>query len=98
MNWIDIACIVFVCVTANHLDMIKAVEEVCGHELPIINCVKCSSFWAVLFYTVAVTHEIIAPLAISFLSSYLAIWLELLEASVDRLYDWIYEQIYPTED
>ena len=27
MNWIDIASIVFVCVTMNHLGLIKAIEE-----------------------------------------------------------------------
>ena len=30
MEWSDIACIVFVCVTANHLGLVKAVEEKIG--------------------------------------------------------------------
>jgi hypothetical protein len=34
-------------------------------------------------------------LAISFLTSYIAIWLELLEGFIDTLYLKLYEQIYP---
>lgn len=92
--WLDIASIVFVCVTANHLGLIKAMEEVVEQELPIINCPKCGSFWWSLVYTLYITHDIITSLAISFLASYLSIWLELLEGFIDTLYNKIYEQIY----
>ena len=37
-------------------------------------------------------------LAISILSSYIAIWLELLEGIIDKLYSYIYGKIYPTAD
>ena len=97
MNWIDIASIVFVCVTMNHLGLIGKLEEISG-KLPILNCPKCSSFWSVLLYTLVTTRHIIAPLAISFLCSYLAIWLELFEGYVDTLYNKFYEKIYPAAD
>lgn len=96
--WIDIAGIVFVCVTANHLGLIKAIEETAGRELPVVNCVKCSTFWAVLIYTSFVTRQVIAPLAVSFLASYVAVWLELTEGFIDTLYSKIYGKIYPAED
>lgn len=96
--WIDIASIVFVCVTANHLGLIKAIEEELERELPILNCCKCFSFWVTLPYTLIVTHSPFTSLAISFLCSYLAIWLELLEGYVDVFYNKFYGKIYPTDD
>lgn len=98
MNWIDIASIVFVCVTANHLGLVKAMEEVVEQELPIINCPKCSSFWWSLVYTLYLTHDIITSLAISFLASYIALWLELLEGYIDTLYLKLYGKIYTNSD
>ena len=96
--WIDIASIVFVCVTANHLGLIKAIEEELERELPILNCCKCFTFWVTLPYTLIVTRSPFTSLAISFLCSYLAIWLELLEGYVDVLYNKLYGKIYPTDD
>ena len=98
MEWIDIASIVFACVTMNHLGLVKAMEEVVEQELPIINCQKCSSFWLVLVYTMFTSHDIIMSLAISFLCSYLAIWLELFEGYIDTLYNKLYDEIYSATD
>lgn len=93
--WIDIASIVFVCVTANHLGLIGKIEEIMG-KLPIINCPKCFTFWSVLIYEVWVVgfSDIPLLLAISFLCAYLALWLELLEGFIDTLYLWLYEKNY----
>lgn len=98
MEWSDIAGIVFASVTANHLGLVKAIEETYDHELPIINCVKCLTFWAVLVYMVFTTRDVITSLAISFLASYSAIWVELLEAYIDTLYLKLYGKIYETSD
>ena len=96
--WIDIASIVFTCVTMNHLGLVKAIEDTFEIELPIFNCVKCSVFWFVLCYSVVATHRMIQPLAISFLCSYLAVWLELFEGYIDTLYLKLYAKIYPDSD
>ena len=100
MNWIDIASIVFVCVTANHLGLIKAIETVINHHLPIISCPKCLTFWLTLTYQLVTGCHPLTSLAISFLCSYLAIWLELFEGIIDSLYNRIYEKIYtePTDN
>lgn len=95
MEWFDIACIVFVCVTANHLGLVKAVEKVVGFPLFIVNCCKCFSFWFVLAYCKTVKCGWIDSLAISFLASYCAIWFELLEGCFDTFYMKLYEKIYP---
>ena len=96
MIW-DVASIVFVCVTMNHLGLIKAIEDVTKvHELPIVSCVKCFTFWSVLAYGLYKLSfgGIITVLAMSFLASYVAIWLELTEGIVDTLYNRIYEKIF----
>ena len=101
MNWIDIVSIVFVCVTMNHLGLIGKIEEVIGRKLPIINCPKCLTCWmtaAYGCYNIATYTDIISVLAISFLASYMAIWLELLEGFIDTLYLKLYDKIYETSD
>ena len=97
--WIDVASIVFVCVTANHLGLIGKIEEILG-KLPVISCPKCFTFWSVLIYEVWVVgfSDIPAMLAISFLCAYLALWLELLEGFIDTLYLWLYEKNYPNTE
>lgn len=100
MVWIDIASIVFACVTVNHLGLIGAIENKIGHELPIVNCPKCFTFWGTLAYGLWHIGFFSLPmvLAISSLASYTAIWLELFEGYIDTLYSKFYGTIYPTTD
>jgi hypothetical protein len=99
MEWNDIACIVFVCVTANHLGLISAIESVINHKIWIVRCPKCFTFWSVLAYQATVTDASATEmLAVSFLASYSAIWLELIEGFIDTLYLRLYDKIYKTND
>ena len=99
MSWIDIACIVFVCVTVNHLGLVEAVEKIVGKRLMIVNCPKCLTFWVTMAYFCdKIAIHATAVLAISFLASYAAIWLELLEGYVDTIYMKLYGKIYETSD
>lgn len=99
MEWIDIASIIFVCVTMNHLGLVGKAEEMVG-ELPILNCAKCSSFWCCLAYGLwrADFSDLPLTLAVSFLASYVAIWVELFEGYIDTLFDRTYEKIYSTTE
>ena len=101
MEWSAIASIVFVCVTMNHLGLISAAEDVFKKKLVILNCPKCSSFWLTLIYDVWCIDDytdIPFVLAVSFLSSYAALWLGLFEGFIDTYYLMFYEKIYPDED
>lgn len=98
IDWIDIASIVFICVTANHLGLVKAIEETMHRELKIVNCPRCLTWWSSLVYSVITSCEPIPSLAVSFLASYCAIWFELFEGYIDKLYSTLYDKIYPTED
>jgi len=90
----DIALLVFVCVTANHLGLVEGAERVLGFPLHVINCCKCLTFWATLVFCKVCHSGWLDALAISFLASYSAIWLELLEGYIDTIYNKVYEIIY----
>lgn len=106
MDWKDIACIVFIATTANHLGLVSAIESAIKHKIWIVDCPKCLTFWSVLLYGIATVPSgsplglttALHLIAISFLSSYLAIWLELAEGFIDLLYIKVYEKIYPPRD
>ena len=105
--WKDIACIVFVCVTANHLGLVSAMESAIKRRLWIVDCPKCLTWWTTMAYgaILTATHhhgcnlsDVTSWLAISFLASYLSLWLELAEGVIDKLYDYVYGKIYSTAD
>ena len=98
--WRDIACIVFVCVTVNHLGLIAAIKMVTKcNRLWLLDCPKCLTVWATRCYQLVTDcHQLPPMLAISFLCAYLAIWLELAEGFIDHIYNYIYGKIYPTAD
>ena len=101
MEWNDIASIVFVCVTMNHLGLIEAIQTITKcKQLPVVSCVKCFTFWSVLAYNLWSVGFSDMPLmlAVSFLCSYLALWLELFEGYIDTLYMKLYGKIFTTTD
>ena len=93
--WRDIVAIVFICTTANHLGLISAIGSAIKRKLWIIDCPKCFTFWCVSAYLLITQHGVIQSFAISLLCAYSSIWLELLEGIIDKLYDYVYQQIYP---
>lgn len=101
---IDIACILFACTAVNHLGLVSAIERVIKHDLPILNCSKCLTWWvtmAYMFLSYDSYYEaglLAEACAISFLNAYLSFWLELGMGCIDTLYYRAYEKIYGTTD
>lgn len=97
MSIIELICIVFACTAANHLGLVQAIEIVTVRSLYVVNCPKCFSFWAVFAYSLWCVGVSDIPLAfaVSFLSSWSAVWLDLLMGIMDYLYQEIYDKIYP---
>ena len=93
----DIAAVLFASVAANHIGPIPDIEKMIRHRIPIIGCVKCLSFWSVLGCCLWQRNPVIESVAISFLSAWLAIWIELGMAYIDTLFTKVYDKIYPTE-
>ena len=96
--WSDIASLVFISVTANHLGLISAIEELLEKKLPVINCSKCLSCWSVFTFLIVTGHNVITSFAMSLFSSYLAVWLELFEGYIDMLYTKLYTKLYTDYD
>ena len=100
MCWSDIAAIVFVCTTINHLGLVAAVERIVRRRLPVVNCPKCLAFWSVLILglsgdgiSAANPSGVVHWLAISLLAAYAAVWLELFMYSIDTFYNRIYDTL-----
>ena len=93
-NWIDVAMLVISCVLINHMGLIDSVEKIIKHEIPILNCIKCLTFWIVLIYLILNGFNVVISVATSFLLSYVAIWLEFLFGLIDILYENTYKRIY----
>lgn len=109
MNLLEIACIVFSCVAAIHLELVAAIEEILHRRLPIVSCPKCCTFWAVLTWgcvngvaaygtgdVMAMAATAIKAVAVSFAAAWSAAWVELMMGAIDRLYLLTYGKIYPT--
>ena len=95
MVWLDVAAIMFSCVMFIHMGLVDAVLGVCKiqKQLPIITCPKCLSFHCVLWYLLFVSHDVILSVAAAFLSSYIAVWLDLFLGIMDVCYERIYRRI-----
>lgn len=89
----DVAMLVFTAVMINHLELIEAVEKIIKHNIPIVNCCKCLSFWLVLAYMLFNGYSVINSVATSFLCAWVATWFELLLGVIDTFYIRIYENI-----
>ena len=100
--------IAFICAAMNHMGLIAAAEKVLHFRLPILNCPRCSAFWLTLIAK-AITLELFEPLeplnflplaigavAIAFVASYLAMWIELAMGGLTQMYNYVYDKIYPT--
>lgn len=91
--------IVFCCVAANHLGLIKAIEAVTKcHGLPIVSCPRCLSFWCTLLYGAINGYCVINTISVAFLGAWLAPWLELAMGYTDTFYYKGYDAIYNTKD
>lgn len=95
--------IAFICAAANHLGLVAAAERVIRHRLPVLNCAKCSAFWATLACGVfssgeptSTVVEAVTVLATALLMAWLAVWMELAMGALDVIYNKVYDTLYPT--
>ena len=96
VNGTDIAMLTFSCVSVNHLGLISAIEKVLKRNIPVVNSPKCLTFWMILITSYASGWSMVEALAVSFLSAYAALWLNLLFAAIDQLFNYLYGKIYTT--
>ena len=88
---ITLSCVLFV-----QMGLSEAIQDAIRVHVKIPSCPKCLSFWSVLAYLVLNGYGITESVAVSFLSSYCALWLSLLYDALARLYNYCYEAISET--
>lgn len=97
----DVVSITFVCVAANHLGLVAAIQERLHTNIPVVNCPKCLAFWLVLICELCNCNDVTIPTvfkltAVSFIAAWAAIWMDLAMGAIDKLYLQAYVTIYPT--
>lgn len=90
---LTLSCVLFV-----QMGLSDAMQETIRVRLRILSCPKCCTFWSVLVLTLVRGNGIVDSVAVSFASSYLALWLSLLYDYVATIYNKAYESITETTD
>ena len=96
---IGIGYILVVCVLYIHLGMGDTLGRIFHSEAYVFKCVKCITWQSVLAYTICLSDlNVLACLAISFASAYVALWLELALSKLASLYEkWSEENVVAGE-
>ena len=98
MSFLQYILAAFICAAMNHLGLIAAAEKVLRHRLPVVNCPKCSAFWLSLIIALSAkptgTAAVLTAVAMSLLTAWVAVWIELLMGGIDILKNRIYDTFY----
>ena len=85
---IGIGYILVVCVLYIHLGMGDTLGRIFHSEAYVFKCVKCVTWQATLAYTLFFSDfNVLACLALSFVSAYIALWMELMLSKLASLYE-----------
>ena len=80
---IFLSCCLFI-----HLGLGKAICKTLRIRFVLFKCVKCLTFWSMITYTLLFTpFQWELCLAISFIASYLSLWVELALNKLARVYE-----------
>ena len=96
---IGIGYILVICVLYIHLGMGDTLGKIFHSEAYVFKCVKCITWQSVLAYTICLSDlNVLACLAVSFASAYVALWLELALSKLASLYEkWSEENVVAGE-
>ena len=91
--WKEAAEIIIVCTLASQMGLIGAIENILRVQFRILSCPKCLAFWLSLVWHLFHHRAIMNALAVSFLSSYVTLWICLLYDWTATAYNKIYKKI-----
>ena len=91
--WKDAVLITLSCVLAIQMGLVNAVGKLIHYEFRVLSCPKCSVWWLSLGWHLFSSRSLLPSVAVSFLSSYSALWLALLIDSLAIVYNRLYERI-----
>lgn len=83
VGYILVTCVLYI-----HLGMGDTLGRIFHSEAYVFKCVKCVTWQATLAYTIFCSDlNVLACLAISFISAYIALWLDLMLSKLASLYE-----------
>ena len=92
--WKDTLLITLSCVLFIQMGLSGAIQDVLHFHFKPLSCVKCLSFWSNLVYLILSRHGSVSEvIGVSFLCSYLALWLALAYDALALTYNKLYEYI-----
>ena len=91
--WKEAVLIPIACVLAIQMGLIGEIGKLIRYEFRILSCPKCLTFWVSLSCHLLLHRPVIDSVAVSFLSSYAALWLCLLYDALAVAYNRGYEKI-----
>jgi len=91
--WKEAAEITASCVLFIGMGLEAEVERALSCRFRVLSCPKCLTFWSVLAFGLLTGNGCVETVAVSFLSSYAALWLSLLCDELTLLYNKLYESI-----
>lgn len=95
--WMDALLITVSAVLFVQMGLSAAIQQVLGIKSKVLSCVRCSTFWPVLAWSLLHRNPVIPSVAASFLCSYLALWLALLYDKMAVTYNKAYGKISTTD-
>lgn len=95
--WNDALLITSSAVLAIQMGLVDAAGRVLHYRFRILSCPKCAAFWCSLAWHMLSGRGAVVSVGVSFLSSYLALWLVLLYDCLTALYNKAYEKITESE-
>lgn len=94
----SVGCVLLCCVLFVHMGLGDAVSGVIKRNATLFQCVKCTTFWAILAYTLFLTeYEPVECAAIAFGCAYIALWVDLLFAKISVWYEKFYKSMVTEE-
>ena len=87
-----IACVLFV-----NMGLSDALQDFFGLHIAVLSCVKCLTFWCILVYLICVGARFYQVVSVSFIYSYLALWLDIGLSALNKIYNEQYKQILSAE-
>lgn len=88
-----ICCVLFV-----HLGLGDAVSKAIRRNLSLFHCVKCTTFWSILAYTLFFTNlNPVVCTTLAFVCSYIALWIDLFLSKIAKWYEKWYKSVVAEE-
>ena len=91
--WKDAGMLALCCVLFVQMGLSGAIQETLGIQSRVLSCPKCLTFWSTFVLQIFGGQAFLPALAVSFLFSYLSLWVALLYDWLATLYNKTYESI-----